>query len=282
MERTEHFVYRRDGKVFFYKVGQEVYAYDPNGRNHGLPESGEPVIFLHALGGSGEMWDPTVQRMEQHLVCYVLDLPGHVHSDLPPRRYNIGDFSQAVVDVMDAIGLKQSNIIGFHTGAMIAVDLAIHHESRVKKLVLDGLPYWGAERGQVMWERAFLPAFTDKTSYHVAVQPLIPWEEAKAKEPTLTRERWEAMDAAARKVRLWYRLGHECTTTYDTEAAGPQVKVPTLLLYGEDDTMRRGEQRAREGIKHAVYKLVAGSPGGAYRMPEDLARYATEFLLGKN
>jgi pimeloyl-ACP methyl ester carboxylesterase len=257
MQITEHYIYRRDGRVYFYKVGHDAYAAGPDSRDHGLPESGEPLIFMHALGSSGALWGPVVDILQDRFSCYVIDLPGHVHSDVPPRKYNISDFATSVLDVMDAIGLKQANLVGYHTGAMVALELAISHQARVKKLVLDCLPYWNKDRGLIMWERAFIPGFTDKTSYDVPVEE----------------------DNTPNQPRLWYRLGHEATTSYDTDAAGPRVNVPTLLVYGEGDTMRRGEQRAQDGIKGSTYKLIVGSPGGGYKKPEEFAQLTTDFLL---
>ena len=167
----EHYVYRRDGKVYVYRVGD-----------------GDPIVFLHSVGTHGASWKRVIDELSRHFACYVIDMPGHDHFDIPPRKYTLDDYADAVVDVMDAIGLKQTNMMGDHTGAMISVIVAVQHPERVKRLVLDGLPYWNKEQGQVIWERWFSPMYTDTTSYHVPVTPLITWEEAKAKTPDLDRE----------------------------------------------------------------------------------------------
>ncbi|MBI2165489.1 MAG: hypothetical protein HYU29_03685 [Chloroflexi bacterium] len=45
-------------------------------------------------------------------------------------------------------------------------------------------------------------------------------------------------------------------TQYDVEEMGPKTQASTLLVYGEGDQLRRGEQRAREGTKGIVLKIV--------------------------
>ena len=270
--KTEHYVARREGgRVYCYQVGQ-----------------GEPLVII----GGARSWSQTIDSFAQYFTCFVLDIPGFDHSDIPlswiaTGRWSIDDYAKAVVEVWDHLGIEKSSVIGDHTRALISVDIAVNHPERVKKLVLDGLPYWNKERGRVVWERYFMPSFTDTTSYDVPVAPLLPpWEEARKKDSELTWEAWKLQDELRRRDRRWERANYEAASSYDTEAAAPRVKAPTLLMYGEGEALRRGEQRALEGIKGSVLKIVPGSPrkgvatsGVHVDMPEEFARLALEFLL---
>ena len=241
---VEHNIYRADGKVYVHRVG-----------------GGDPVLFIHGVGGSGRTWREVIDRLSPHFACYNVDMPGFGNSDMPARKYDVDDFADAMIDVLDAIGAEQASIIGDHTGAILGVILAGKYPKRVKKLVFDGLPFWNMERGKVIWEKFFLPQFTDTTSYHLPVDPLTTWEEEKAKNPALDKEDWEIRDEIHRRSRLWGRLSHESATQFDVEAASAKISQPTLLIYGEHDALRRGEQRANEGIKGSVLKVLAGSEG---------------------
>ena len=84
---------------------------------------------------------------------------------------------------IDSLGLEQVNLVGDHTGALLSIVLAGSYPDRVKRVVLDGLPCWDSKKGKAIWERFFLTRFTDTTSYHLSVDPLITWEEAKALGP---------------------------------------------------------------------------------------------------
>ena len=260
---TEHYVYRRDGKIYVYKVG-----------------GGEPVIFLHAVGKSGWSWRKALGQFAKQFTCYNIDLPGYDHSDIPPREYSIdGDYPQAIVDVMDGLGLEQANIIADRTGSIIAALLAVQHPERVKKMVLEGLPFWDKEHGKIIWERWFMPMFTDTTSYHIAVAALTTWEEAKAKDPDLELEEWEKTEEIKRKSRLWSRLGQRAHSNYDIAAIGPKVTQPTLLIYGEHDGLRRTEQRAHESIKRSILKVIPGTAGSPHeKRPDEFVKLAVEFL----
>jgi pimeloyl-ACP methyl ester carboxylesterase len=253
LQGTEHYVYRRDGRVYVYRVG-----------------GGEPAILLHAVGSSGETWSPVLDQLARHLTCYNIDLPGHDHSDIPLRQYSVDDYATALVDVMDALGLEQTNLIGDHTGALLSVVLAGKYPERVKSVVLDGLPAWDPKKGKAIWEKFFLARFTDTTSYHLSVDPLITWEDARAKDPKVERAVWERANQIHRRSRLWERMTHEKTTSYDAVSAAARVKRPTLLLYGDGDPLLRGAATANEQIKGSVLKVIPETPGTVHTVRPDL------------
>ena len=80
--------------------------------------------------------------------------------------------------MLDDAELEQVDIVGSHGGCIMALELAATHPERVKRMVLDGLPYWNRERGRIIWERFWVPRFKETTSYDVPVYALTTWEEA--------------------------------------------------------------------------------------------------------
>ena len=271
LTRTEHYVPREDGKVYYQKVGR-----------------GEPLIFLHNMAGSGWAFRKVIDQLAAHFTCYNIDLPGYDHSDIPSRQYSIDDFTQAIVDVLDSLGIGRTDVLAAHTGATIAVALASQHPHRVRRMVLDGLPYWTKEVGQLLWEKVWLPQFTDKTSYDIPVSPLTTWEEAVKQNPDRNREVWEQMEEIQRRSRRWTALVAESMCNYDVEAASPKVTASTLLIYGEKDDLRRGEEKAKAAIKGSIHKVVVAKSSGAVvhsdspahvDNPEELTKLALDFLL---
>ena len=271
---TEGYVSRQEGgRMYYTKLGQ-----------------GEPLVFVPA--GSGRTLRRVADEFAKHFTCYIQDSVGSDRSDIPrswiaTRKWTVPDYTAAALEFMDLMDVKQAHLIGDHTGSMVVLDIAANHPERVKKIVMDSLPYWNLRRGEIIWERFFKLQHTDRTSFDVPVDPLLPpWEEARKQDPDLTREEWELQDELRRRDRRW-QVAHEFSNThFDTEVLGPKVKAPTLLLYGEREILRRGEQRALDGIKGSILKVVADSPkegvatGGVHNhKPEEFTRLALEFLL---
>ncbi len=240
------------------------------------------MILLHPVGLSGWCWRKVIDKFANNFTCYNIDMPGFDHSDVPSRRYSIEDFSKAIVDVLDSAGIAQADILGDHTGSMVAVDMAGSYPQRVKKMVLDGLPYWDSERGLAYFESHFKPFFTDVTSFDIPVPPSMTWEEVSEQFPSIDRETWAKREEIKSKSPLWLRFCQEANTNYDVEIAGSRVKTPTLLFYSEGELARFGGERANEGIKGSIIKVFPGGGfGGAHENhPEEFSRVALEFLFG--
>ena len=259
---TDHYIYRRDGKVYVHKVG-----------------GGEPVIFLHAVGLSGWTWRHSIDQFARHFTCYNIDLPGYDRSDTPPRQYSMNDFADSVLDVLDGLGLERASIVADHTGSIIAGIVAGKHPKRVHRMVLDGLPYWSRLTGEMIWEKFFLPNYTDTTSYHIPVEPLTTWEQFHEKTPNFDREFWAKHEEINQRSRLWHRLSQEANAKFDVEALGPTVKTPTLLLYGDGDPLRRRGEKANNGIRGSILQVVEGAPGPAHMFqPDEFAKLSIAFL----
>lgn len=265
MKGTDHYVTRPDGRVYYCKVGR-----------------GEPLVLLHPVGYAGWGWEKVIDGLAEHFTCYNIDLPGFGHSDIPSRKYEVADLVKAILDVMDSAGIKQSSIVGSHTGALLALVIAANHPDRVKRLVADGLPYWNKERGRWYWDNSIKLRLTDVTSYDQPVYPLSTWEEARAEAPGQDRETWEKMEEVKRKSRYWITLCYQSIINFDVEALGPKIKAPTLVMYGDGERIRFGEQRAREDLKGAVVHIVPNSPGQVNReRPQEFLRLALPFLRGR-
>jgi proline iminopeptidase len=98
-----------------------------------------PAVVLH--GGPGSPSDYLVPfetlADERQLVLY--DQLGCGRSDAPDDEslWTVERFVGELETVLDALGLRRVHLIGHSWGAMLAVDFALQHPSRVASLVLD-------------------------------------------------------------------------------------------------------------------------------------------------
>jgi pimeloyl-ACP methyl ester carboxylesterase len=77
---------------------------------------------------------------------YAPDLPGYGESDAPPQRASAAEHAVALGDFLESMRFRQIDVLGYHSGALIAIELAIARPQQIRRLVLVGLPDIARER----------------------------------------------------------------------------------------------------------------------------------------
>jgi pimeloyl-ACP methyl ester carboxylesterase len=95
---------------------------------------GEPVILLHGGLANANYWGNQVRALERDYRVVVMDSRGHGRSSRDARPFGYDLMASDVMAVMDRLGIRRAAIVGWSDGAIIGLDLAIHHPERVTKL----------------------------------------------------------------------------------------------------------------------------------------------------
>lgn len=101
--------------------------------------AGTPLVLLHDLASSRDVWEPTLTRLAGTFHVVAPDFPGFGGSEKPdPQRYAYGfdAFAESVFDLVAALGLGRVHVCGHGLGASVALSLAARHPALVHKLVL--------------------------------------------------------------------------------------------------------------------------------------------------
>ena len=95
---------------------------------------GAPVILLHGGLANSNYWGLQVPALARRYEVIVLDSRGHGRStrDAKPITYDL--MASDVLAVMDALHVRQAALVGWSDGAIIGLDIAIHHPERLTKL----------------------------------------------------------------------------------------------------------------------------------------------------
>jgi pimeloyl-ACP methyl ester carboxylesterase len=110
--------------------------------------SGKPVFLLHNtyLGSESFERGGFLERAADRYQVYAPDAIGQTDSDQPPHALEIADYAANLGDVMTGLGVEKASFVGSHTGASIALELAVAQPERVDALVFAGLPLWTASQ----------------------------------------------------------------------------------------------------------------------------------------
>ncbi|HWD04373.1 MAG TPA: alpha/beta fold hydrolase [Amycolatopsis sp.] len=195
--------------------------------------AGDPVVLLHPLATSGELWTPLAETLSDEFQVFAFDLRGHGESAWDGRPFSIADLADDVGAALDALGLDTVSLLGLSMGGSVGANFAGRFPHRVRSLVLaDTTAYYGDDAPKVWAERA-----------EKAVT--VP----RAKQVQFQLDRWfspefrEAEPAEAdRIVKIFLRTNSEAHAAasiamgeMDSRALLPAITARTLVLVGEHD-----------------------------------------------
>jgi len=105
--------------------------------------SGEPLVFLHGLGGTSHVFDDLAPRLTDRFRVLALTRRGHAESDHPENGYTIRQTTADLLAFLDTLGIDRAHVVAHSIGGAEATRLGIEHPDRVRRIVyLDGLPDW--------------------------------------------------------------------------------------------------------------------------------------------
>jgi pimeloyl-ACP methyl ester carboxylesterase len=95
---------------------------------------GEPVILLHGGLANANYWGNQVPVLAKRHRVIVMDSRGHGRStrDAAPFGYDL--MAADVLALMDFLKIPKAAIAGWSDGAILGLDIAIHHPERVTRL----------------------------------------------------------------------------------------------------------------------------------------------------
>lgn len=95
---------------------------------------GEPVILLHGGLANANYWGNQVPALAKSYRVIVMDSRGHGRSTRDNRPFGYDLMASDVLALMDYLQIGKAAIIGWSDGAILGLDIAIHHPERITKL----------------------------------------------------------------------------------------------------------------------------------------------------
>jgi len=195
------------------------------------PAGGPVVVLIHGLGGRAEDWRNLAPYLGQAgFRVYMPDLPGYGRSEKPSDfSYSVPDEAEAVVGILDALGLKQIDLGGWSMGGGIVQHLAIRHPERVRRLILfDSVGIYEKPDWDTRLFTPTTPAELDQLEALLMPNPQpIPGFVARDILRISKRNAWAVHRAMAAML----------TGKDATDALLPRLKMPVLIVWGTEDRL---------------------------------------------
>jgi pimeloyl-ACP methyl ester carboxylesterase len=219
--------------------------------------SGPPLLLVHGLMVSGEMFEPVVDQFATRHRVIVPDLRGHGRSRALPPPYTVRQLAGDLSRLLDELGVESTAVLGYSQGGAVAQQLALDHPAQCQRLVL-GCTY------------AFnMATRREKLEGHVApalVGVLGPRLFAKlgvslgAKELAKERAEWLIGLMGDQDRRLMVSAWQQ-TMAFDSRKRLADIGCPTLIIAGSQDRAvpMHHATMLHEGIRGSRLVVVDGA-----------------------
>jgi pimeloyl-ACP methyl ester carboxylesterase len=220
---------------------------------------GEPLLLLHGLMATGDMFDPLVPFLRDRFCMLIPDLRGHGKSGGLSGPYDVQGLAIDLDAVVAEAGFEKCAILGYSHGGAVAQQLAHTRPARVDNLILtctyacNGAMF--RERMEVRVFQALLALFSPRTLANLIVQPSKP-EPSGAIGLTPEQTVWlRALMGTNRSAAM--RGAVRGLATFDSRPWLKEINLPTLVVGGAQDTAVP---------RHHFDTLVTGIPGARGRL----------------
>lgn len=95
---------------------------------------GTPVILIHGGMANSDYWGLQIPVLAAHYHVIVLDSRGHGRSSRTDTPISYDLMASDVLGLMDYLHVSKAALIGWSDGAIIGLDIAIHHPDRLTRL----------------------------------------------------------------------------------------------------------------------------------------------------
>jgi pimeloyl-ACP methyl ester carboxylesterase len=219
--------------------------------------NGPPLVWLHGIWGEPG-WRRHLQALVDHFTVYKIHLPGYSGSQRPAWLTSVYELAYFMLEVLDALGLSHTNVVGHCLGGWLAAELGMLRPQNLAKLVLISplglLQDWTTAPNLFYANPTQLPAYffshdasDDQEAQHFIPPDLRAWDD----DFLLNREAsaYYAFDPYLHDPKLKFRLHH--------------LQVSTLIIWGDGDAIV-GVEHAQEWVSRIPEADLVTIPGAGH------------------
>jgi pimeloyl-ACP methyl ester carboxylesterase len=232
------------------------------------------LVCLHASPLSSRSYARFLPEIGRDRSVYAPDMPGYGESEAPQSKPTIADYAAAMGDFLAQMRFRQVDLLGHHTGALIATELALQRPEQVRRIVLVALPIFSTQEREA-FNRTSHVVPPSEDGNHL----LRDWQRAlEFRGPGMTLE--TLAESFADKLRngpnAWW--GANAAHQYPASEKLPQLRQPVLVLRPKDHTWEASAQ-VRQLIRGVKVIELADLGHGLFDVaPDVVAQHTRAFL----
>ncbi len=208
---------------------------------------GTPLLILHGWGSKKERWEPVAELLaEKGIKVIIPDLPGFGNSEKPSETWGLDDYCEFVQEFIGFLNLEKFYLLGHSFGGALAVKCALAFPEKIDKLFLVGAACF---RRRALRKKLFYI-----TAKVLKVFSFLPYYSCARKgfyKFIVRKSDYLYTEGVMKDIYL--KIIKE-----DLSEVLPQVQVPTIIIWGEKDKIKRiKEARSiKEKIKNSKLEII--------------------------
>lgn len=239
--------------------------------------SAPAVLLLHQSPRSWAEYREVLPLVGARYRAIAMDTAGFGDSADGGVPASIAQWARVACELLDALGIARADVVGHHTGGVIAVELAVAFPGRVRSLVLSSTPYTGEAFRIARAERPPIDEVApSEDGSHLAAL----WQRRQGFYPEGRPDLLEAFVRDALKVGHRVEEGHRAVASYRMEERIGRVTQPALIIRATADPF--AAPHAQELLHHLPQARIVDIEGGMVplpdQMPEAFAQAVLDFL----
>lgn len=249
---------------------------------------GPPVLLVMGFGMVGEVWRPQVDGLRaDHRVAFY-DARGLGRSEPTARPFGMRDMASDALRVADAAGFRTFHLVGVSMGGMVAQEVALAAEARLRSLTLiathpgGGLSFVPPRRGLECFLRASYGPRRERVQALTGLLYPPAWVATTDQRRLARRMRDSVGVPAPHRTRLYQMAA---VVRHHTADRLPRLRVPTLIVRAGEDVLIEPAQSDRLArlIEHAeVARFDDAGHGLVFQCADALnARLAAHFAANE-
>lgn len=199
-----------------------------NYEQHG---EGADVLVLHGWGASIQTMRPVIDALSARFRVTALDFPGFGDSDDPPDTYGVPQYTDLTYRFITALALDKPHVICHSFGGRVTILLAAQHPEAVDKIVFTDAA--GLRKKQNLAQKLKVRMF--KAAKRVSKGRVVK-RALMAFGVDVDRHVQNAGSADYRALDDGMKKVFVRVVNQDLIGYLPQIKSPSLLIWGENDT----------------------------------------------
>jgi pimeloyl-ACP methyl ester carboxylesterase len=244
---------------------------------------GEPVLFIMGTGLTHALWSRQVEAFRQKYKCISYDNRGTGQTDRTQEGHTVANYAEDAAGLLDHLGIASAHVAGWSLGSCIGQELAIHHPKKVRSLILIATwcrPYpFLRRRFEVQIEIAKLG--NQRLLGEYSVLHLFRNDYLDEHDEEVSQFQRRSLEGPGRSPMETMIAHYRMDIAHDAADRLSQVKVPTLVLGGQDDALIRApyQEEVHSRIAGSEINLIPKADHMALALiPDQVNKIALDFL----